>query len=64
MEHENVTPPADPSHDDLSNPGPERNQGVPEFDNESHDRNDDPGVPAPSSERKQDPSQPDRGQNR
>lgn len=41
MANENATPPADSSHDDLSNPGPERNHGVPEFGNESHDRNDD-----------------------
>jgi hypothetical protein len=38
-----------PSHDDLSNPGSERNEGIPEFDNESRDRDDD-RADAPSSD--------------
>jgi hypothetical protein len=45
MANDKVTNRPDPSHDDLSNTGPERDEGIPEFDNESHDRNDDhPGT--------------------
>lgn len=50
MTNDNVLDPSDPSHDDVSSPEPERNVGVPESDNESHDRNDrpnaQPSVPA------------------
>jgi hypothetical protein len=41
MANETLTGPPDPAHDDLSNTRPERTEGIPEFDNESHDRNDD-----------------------
>jgi len=41
MANETQTGPPDPAHDDLSNTGPERTEGIPEFDNDSHDRNDD-----------------------
>jgi hypothetical protein len=44
------TGPPDPSHDDVSNPGPAR-PNVPIVDNDAHDRNDDgPGGPDPASE--------------
>lgn len=48
MTDDYVPAPPDPSHDDLSNPGPIRNnEGIPEFANGSHDRNDDgPDRPA------------------
>ena len=63
MAKDNVTDPSDPSHDDVSNEAP-RSSRIPVTDNESHDRNDDgPGGPD-QSQRKQDPAQSERGQNR
>lgn len=42
--------PPDPSHDDLSNPGPHR-PDTPVVDNEAHDQNDDgPGAPYPDAD--------------
>lgn len=46
MTQDPVTGPPDPSHDDLSNPGPNRAR-TPPAENEAHDRNDDGDSAAP-----------------
>ena len=48
MANDNVTSQPDPAHDDLSTTGPERNEGIPEFENKPHDRNDDRPDTTPS----------------
>ena len=53
MTTDNATGAPDPSHDDVSNPGPTP-PNAPVVDNDAHDRNDDgPGAPDPEVERRE-----------